>query len=1021
MFSEQPTFLMKHRKIFTLILLILVISVVSSFGQSLSLYDKKTPDKLLLDSFFNTTSTTERVIIRSYLQGKYPLSAEGMFSKAWLASYEDKTADAVRFYKECLAKYPDFLPALHNLPGVLTGKESIQERLAGYDKLLAKDASFNNYAAIRFVYFVYRDDLSDKQSADTFLRKWEQKLGGDVFIFDFVRGLHAQYKDKNFKQAEQFYLQSIEKGTKNFEVYSRLTNLRLNELSDSNTSSSVRVGYLDLVKEYASENPSSDEPLIYLGDVAVNTFKSDGAALEFYNQAFRRKPTAETAIKIYNTMRKLDWTGTSKEPLNFLVMANEILPNNHKLLNELAYRTADTKLAEQYFQEAIQNSYTLKDEAINARDLAWDLYKDITFEYEKSEKLYRTYLSKGADKNILLIGLYQTLKNAGKFRSAETVLNELESFARSKGDVNEGYYADRHREIEGFISREEKAANYYRDNPFLQHWQTTYGKSYKFAVNFADNSEQIPSSDTGKLEQIARILSEKGADSYIFTVEGHTDSSETSNKTLSLRRAEAVVAYLNRVHKIPVERLKAVGYGSDNLVLPENAEGARSRNRRIEIVPIANINKQTLITTAALNADTTIAVSPDGNYMAVGYSPMQLWDARLKIKIRDFGRGGGYRKFSPDGRYLATASNFREVGGSITTALLIYDVQTGQIVAQNPLVSEIDNFDWNPFSSKIALVTGNGRLIIYDLEQKRNVKSVRLPTGNYPRGVLWTKDDRYLVTAQARESELTIWNVADLTVSRRLPGVDWAHGIAQTGNGKYIGAADNKGILSVWDTATWTLNQQRMQTVGKALAAHPTKPIFILPGWGGGENQPVVMANFETDQMIRKNQGSAAAYYQFSPDGTKIYQVYSDRIEILDSANWNKIDEIQGTAVKPFIGYADKKNGLYITGDELGVHIWNTQNGRKVFAFSKPNLKWLVKLKNTEDQFIAAIENQNSEQTQVFLLNTTTRQEKIIQTFDYDIDQILSTDSLIVFGESHICRIIRAQKKVSLKSTTAIQ
>ncbi len=986
---------MKHQIIFTLTILILSFN---AFGQNLSSYDGKSPEKLLLENFFDTTSTTEKVIVRSYLQGKYPLSAEGMFSKAWLASYEDKTTEAMRLYKECLAKYPNFLPALHNLPGVLTGKENIQEKIVAYENLLSKDASFNSYSAIRFAYFIYRDDLSDKQKADEFLKRWEQKIGSDVFIFDFVRGLHTQYGDRDFRQAEQFYLRAIEKEGKSFEVYERLTNLRLRELSTNETSSSVRVGYLDIVKEYATKNPSSDAPLIYLGDVAKDIFKSNSAALEFYSQAFRRKPTAETAIKIYSLMRELDWAGTSKEPWNFLVKANEILPNNHKLLNEMAYRTADTKLAEQYFQEAIQNSYTLRDETINARDLAWDLYKDITFEYEKSEKLYRTYLSKGGDKNILLIGLYQTLKNSGKFRAAETVLNELESFQRANGDINEAYFTDRHREIEGFINREEKAANYYRDNPFLQHWQTTYGKSYKFSINFVENSDQIPSSDTEKLAQLSRVLSEKGADSYIFSIEGHTDSSETSNKTLSLRRADAIVAYLNRVHKIPLERLKSIGYGSENLIVPESLDGARNRNRRIEVVPIANINKQTLITTAALNTDTTFAISPDGNYLAVGNAPMQLWDARLKIKIRDFGRGGGVRKFSPDGRYLATASNFREVGGSITTALLIYDVQTGQVVAQNPLGTEIDGFDWNPFSNKIALAMGNARLIIYDLEQKRNIKSVRMLGNNYPRGVLWSKDDKYLITAQSRESEMTVWNVADLTVSRKLSGVDWAHGIAQTGNGKYIAAADNKGVMSVWDTATWTLKQQRMQTVGKALVAHPTKPIFVLPGWGGGENQPVVMANFETNQMVRNNQGLTSAFYQFSPDGAKIYQIYQDRIEVLDSTNWNEIDDIQGTAVIPFVGYTDKKNGYYLSADELGIHVWNTQNGRKIFAFNKPNVNRLVKLRSSEDQFIAVFEDRNSKQTQVFLLNTTTRQEKMILNLSYDIDRIVSTDSLIAFG-----------------------
>jgi outer membrane protein OmpA-like peptidoglycan-associated protein len=67
-------------------------------------------------------------------------------------------------------------------------------------------------------------------------------------------------------------------------------------------------------------------------------------------------------------------------------------------------------------------------------------------------------------------------------------------------------------------------------------------------------------------------------------VSGHTDSvgSDTSNQTLSERRAEAVTAYF--VSKgIPRGRFKTYGYGERYPVASNDTEAGRATNRRVEI------------------------------------------------------------------------------------------------------------------------------------------------------------------------------------------------------------------------------------------------------------------------------------------------------------------------------------------------------------------------------------------------------------------------------------------------------
>jgi outer membrane protein OmpA-like peptidoglycan-associated protein len=68
-------------------------------------------------------------------------------------------------------------------------------------------------------------------------------------------------------------------------------------------------------------------------------------------------------------------------------------------------------------------------------------------------------------------------------------------------------------------------------------------------------------------------------------VEGHTDAtgSEVSNQRLSFARAESVRAYLES-QGIPIENLKAHGYGGDLPIADNLTLTGRKTNRRVEIV-----------------------------------------------------------------------------------------------------------------------------------------------------------------------------------------------------------------------------------------------------------------------------------------------------------------------------------------------------------------------------------------------------------------------------------------------------
>ncbi len=100
-------------------------------------------------------------------------------------------------------------------------------------------------------------------------------------------------------------------------------------------------------------------------------------------------------------------------------------------------------------------------------------------------------------------------------------------------------------------------------------------------VQFAFDSASIMPEAKRQLDAVASGIKLADADAEVV-IEGHTDAigSRTYNERLSLRRADAVKAYLVREHGIAPQRLRAVGAGMDRPYNPANPFAGE--NRRVE-------------------------------------------------------------------------------------------------------------------------------------------------------------------------------------------------------------------------------------------------------------------------------------------------------------------------------------------------------------------------------------------------------------------------------------------------------
>lgn len=100
-------------------------------------------------------------------------------------------------------------------------------------------------------------------------------------------------------------------------------------------------------------------------------------------------------------------------------------------------------------------------------------------------------------------------------------------------------------------------------------------------IFFAKNSDELLPSSYPELKRLANMLNEQKK--LNIAVSGHSDNvgSDAYNKSLSQRRAQAVVVYLSQ-QGVNKTRLQAIGYGESKPIADNNTEEGRAENRRVE-------------------------------------------------------------------------------------------------------------------------------------------------------------------------------------------------------------------------------------------------------------------------------------------------------------------------------------------------------------------------------------------------------------------------------------------------------
>jgi len=110
------------------------------------------------------------------------------------------------------------------------------------------------------------------------------------------------------------------------------------------------------------------------------------------------------------------------------------------------------------------------------------------------------------------------------------------------------------------------------------------------AVHFKNGSARLSPAAKAEIDAVADLVSEN-LNGWLVAVEGYADSigRTAGNRSLSERRAKAVIDYLVTKHGVPPYRVaQPFGFGSSNPVAANITRQGRSLNRRAEIKVLVN-------------------------------------------------------------------------------------------------------------------------------------------------------------------------------------------------------------------------------------------------------------------------------------------------------------------------------------------------------------------------------------------------------------------------------------------------
>jgi WD40 repeat protein/tRNA A-37 threonylcarbamoyl transferase component Bud32 len=198
-----------------------------------------------------------------------------------------------------------------------------------------------------------------------------------------------------------------------------------------------------------------------------------------------------------------------------------------------------------------------------------------------------------------------------------------------------------------------------------------------------------------------------------------------------------------------------------------------------------------------------IDFSPDGKYIATAsldktVRVLEGTDSNKPVSCQQHAEGVVAVKFSPDGKYLATASLDSTAGlGEMRTGGSISNFNSLQ--HNTPVVA----IDFSPDGRFLATASTDGTVQIWNTKNRQPAALLKYKA--YVRAVSFSPDGRYLATVSL-DNEARVWDWQNHSYDQKFMPLPQKNVVAVAYNpkdGKYLATASADGTVQVWDTTSY--------------------------------------------------------------------------------------------------------------------------------------------------------------------------------------------------------------------------